>query len=71
MFGTFEGFLGHSPAQFMRYLGGDVWALANPRGMDAKPPGDWTLVFHRDEKGDVTGVTIGCWLARKIEFVKK
>ncbi|EWZ97421.1 D-aminopeptidase [Fusarium oxysporum f. sp. narcissi] len=71
MFGTFEGFLGHSPAQFMRYLGGDVWALANPRGMDAKPPGDWTLVFRRDEKGAVVGVTIGCWLARKIEFVKK
>ncbi|RBR27105.1 uncharacterized protein FIESC28_00177 [Fusarium coffeatum] len=71
VFGTFDGFLGESPAQFMRYLGDDVWALANPRGMDAKPPGDWTLVFRRDEKGAVVGVTIGCWLARKIEYVRK
>ncbi|KAF4448894.1 hypothetical protein F53441_7756 [Fusarium austroafricanum] len=71
IFGTFEGFLGHSPAQFMRCLGPDVWALANPRGMDAKPPGDWTLVFRRDERNDIIGVTIGCWLARKIDFVKK
>ncbi|KAF5023739.1 hypothetical protein F66182_4213 [Fusarium sp. NRRL 66182] len=71
VFGTFDGYLGKSPAQFMRYLGGDVWALANPRGMDAKPPGDWTLVFRRDEKNAVVGVTIGCWLARRIEFVRK
>jgi hypothetical protein len=71
VFGTFDGFLGQSPAQFMRYLGDDVWALANPRGMDAKPPGDWTLVFRRDEKGAVVGLTIGCWLARKIEYVRK
>ncbi|KAM0551875.1 hypothetical protein ACHAPJ_008211 [Fusarium lateritium] len=71
VFGTFDGFLGKSPAQFMKYLGEDVWALANPRGMDAKPPGDWTLVFRRDEKNAIIGVTIGCWLARKIEYVKK
>ncbi|QPC73402.1 hypothetical protein HYE68_004154 [Fusarium pseudograminearum] len=71
VFGTFDGFLGKSPAQFMRYLGDDVWALANPRGMDAKPPGDWTVVFRRDDKGTVVGLTIGCWLARKIEYVRK
>jgi hypothetical protein len=56
----------------MRYLGGDVWLLACPRGQDAQPPGDWTIVFHRDaSEGKITGMTIGCWLARGFEFEKQ
>jgi D-aminopeptidase len=38
--------------------------------MDAPAPGDWTLAFKRDEAGNVTGMTVGCWLARKIEYKK-
>ncbi|CAK4031453.1 beta-lactamase transpeptidase [Lecanosticta acicola] len=69
--GAFDGFLGKGPEHLMRSLGADVYALSNPRGMDAPAPGDWTCAFHRDGKGQVAGVTIGCWLARKLEFVKR
>lgn len=66
----FEGFFGKGPLHFARPIGDDVWAMACPRGMDSSPPGDWTIIVRRD--GDkVTGLTIGCWLARKIEYVKK
>lgn len=70
LYGAFDGILGQGPAHLMRYLGGDVWALACPRGLDAPAPGNWTLVFSRDENDAVTSVTIGCWLARKFEFVR-
>ncbi|KAM0424182.1 hypothetical protein ACHAPT_010552 [Fusarium lateritium] len=69
MFGAFDGFLGQGPAQLMRYLGDHIWALSCPRGMDAPAPGDWTVVF-RFEGVSVVGVTVGCWLARRLEFVK-
>ncbi|KAF8172829.1 beta-lactamase/transpeptidase-like protein [Mycena galopus ATCC 62051] len=70
LYGSFEGFLGRGPAHIMRHLGEDVWLLACPRGMDAPAPGDWTMVFHRDADNLVTGFTIGCWLARRLEFVR-
>lgn len=70
LYGSFDGFLGHGPADIMRHLGQDVWSLACPRGMDAPAPGNWTLVFHRGVNKTVTGVTIGCWLARKLEFTR-
>ncbi|KAF9871246.1 d-aminopeptidase [Colletotrichum karsti] len=70
LFGSFDGFLGKGPAHIMRYIGQDIWALVCPRGMDAPAPGDWTVVFHRDGSGSVTGATVGCWLARKLEFTK-
>ncbi|KAF7550003.1 hypothetical protein G7046_g8160 [Stylonectria norvegica] len=71
LYGSFDGFLGQGPVHMMRLLGQDVWALACPRGMDAPPPGDWTVVLRRDDGGDVVGVTIGCWLARRLEFRKQ
>lgn len=71
LYGAFEGYLGKGFASPMRYLGDDVWALTCARGLDAPAPGDWTMVFHRDEKtGAVKGFTIGCWLARKLRFTK-
>lgn len=70
LYGAFDGFLGKGPVWLMRYIGEDVWILSCPRGMDASPPGDWTLVFHRSG-GAVTGVTIGCFLGRKVEFKKQ
>lgn len=70
MFGAFDGFLGEGPVQLMRYVGGHVWTLSCPRGMDAPAPGDWTVVF-KCEKDAVVGVGIGCWLARSLYFVKQ
>ncbi|OJJ42768.1 hypothetical protein ASPZODRAFT_136910 [Penicilliopsis zonata CBS 506.65] len=71
LYGAFDGYLGRGPATPMRHLGEDVWALTCPRGLDAPPPGDWTVVLRRDPAGGVTGFTIGCWLARRLEFVKQ
>ena len=71
LYGMFDGFLGQGPVHMIRSLGEDVWALACPRGMDARPPGDWTVIVRRDDGGKVVGVTIGCWLARRLEFIKQ
>ncbi|KAF2774322.1 beta-lactamase/transpeptidase-like protein [Teratosphaeria nubilosa] len=70
LYGSFDGFLGQGPIWLMRCLGRDVWALGNPRAMDSTPPGDWTIVFRREEGGRVSGCTVGCWLARKVEYVR-
>jgi len=70
LYGSFDGYLGRGPATPMRYLGGDVWDLTCPRGLDAPAPGDWTMVLRRSEDGFVVGFTIGCWLARKLDFVR-
>ncbi|CAG7969337.1 unnamed protein product [Penicillium olsonii] len=70
-YGAFDGYLGQGHATPMKYLGGDVWVLTCPRGLDAPAPGDWTVNFHRDENNTVNGLTIGCWLARGIEYIKK
>lgn len=70
MYGTFDGYLGQGPAHLMRYVGDNVWTLACPRGLDAPAPGDWTVVFRRDGDGRVVGAIVGCWLARRLSFVK-
>jgi D-aminopeptidase len=46
----------------------DVWLLPCPRALDHTPPGDWTLAFRRDPRGRVVGVTVGCWLARGLNY---
>jgi hypothetical protein len=70
LYGSFDGFLGQGPVHLMRPLADDIWALACPRAMYSTPPGDWTVVIHRDGSGNVASTTIGCWLARKLEFIK-
>ncbi|OAA52152.1 Beta-lactamase-type transpeptidase fold domain containing protein [Cordyceps fumosorosea ARSEF 2679] len=70
LYGSFDGFLGKGPIHLIRPLAEDVFALACPRAMDSSPPGDWTLAARRDASGKINGVTIGCWLARKLEFVR-
>ncbi|KAE8368060.1 beta-lactamase/transpeptidase-like protein [Aspergillus caelatus] len=70
LYGLFEGYLGQGPPHLMRYIGEDIWILVCPRGLDAPAPGNWTVVFQRDDHGDIVRVTIGCWLARKVVFVK-
>ncbi|PLN83385.1 beta-lactamase/transpeptidase-like protein [Aspergillus taichungensis] len=70
LYGSFDGFLGHGPVYPMRYLGEDLWLLAYPRGLDAPAPGHWTLAFQRGAQGTVVGVTMSCWLARKVVFTR-
>lgn len=70
LYGSFDGFLGQGPIWMVRCLGKDVCALGNPRGMDSTPPGDWTIIFERGKDGEVSGCTVGCWLARKVAYTK-
>ena len=71
LYGSFDGFLGQGPVWLMRHIGQNVWALENPRGLDATPPGDWTIVFKRVDEGKIVGCTIGCWLARNLGYMKQ
>ncbi|PYI03237.1 beta-lactamase/transpeptidase-like protein [Aspergillus sclerotiicarbonarius CBS 121057] len=71
LYGSFDGFLGQGPAELMRYLGDDVWVLMCARGLDAPAPGNWTVVFQRDDHGQIGSVVFGCWLARKVAFIKQ
>lgn len=71
LYGSFDGFLGKGPVWIMRHLGESVWALGNPRSLDSTPPGDWTVVFKRGEDGkSVEACSVGCWLARKLDYTK-
>ena len=48
-----------------------VMLFADTENIDAPAPGDWTLVFHRNDQKTISGVTIGCWLARELEYSKQ
>lgn len=69
-FGAFEGFLGQGAMHPVHPVGEDVWRLSCRRSMDAPAPGDWTILLRRDDAGQVAGLTLGCWLARKLEYSK-
>jgi D-aminopeptidase len=51
-------------------IGADVWALPCPRALDHSPPGDWTLAFRRDGARGITGIELGCWLARRLPYAR-
>jgi D-aminopeptidase len=68
LYGAFSGFLGQGRMELMDPVGGDVWTLPCPRALDHTPPGDWTLAFQRSAAGEVSGVTVGCWLARRLWY---
>jgi len=70
LYGGFSGFLGQSRMELLGAVGGDVWVLPCPRALDHTPPGDWTLAFRRDDSGRVAGVTVGCWLARRLDYAR-
>jgi len=63
----FSGLLGTGRWERMAPVGRDTWIVATRRSMDAPAPGDWTLRVHRSD-GAVTGLTLGCWLARGIGY---
>ncbi len=70
LYGGFSGFLGQGRMELLDPIGPDVWALPCPRALDHTPPGDWTLAFRRDAAGRVEGVTVGCWLARRLPYAR-
>ena len=67
-YAALSGFLGQGRMELLDPIGPDVWALPCPRALDHTPPGDWTLVFRRDDAGRVTGLELGCWLARRLAY---
>ncbi|WP_299655965.1 D-aminopeptidase [uncultured Jannaschia sp.] len=69
LYAGFEGLLGQGPVHALHPLGSDVWAMSCRRSMDAPPPGDWTLRVMRDDAGSVSGLTLGCWLARDVPYL--
>jgi D-aminopeptidase len=69
-YGGFSGFLGQSRMELLDPIGPDTWALPCPRALDHHPPGDWTLTFQRNGLGRPTGVEIGCWLARRLPYIR-
>jgi len=68
--GAFSGFLGAGRMEVLDPIGPDTWALPCPRALDHTPPGDWTLAFRRDAAGRVSGATVGCWLARGLDYAR-
>lgn len=69
LYGAFQGFLGQSRMELLEPVGPDLWVLPCPRALDHAPPGDWTLAFRRDA-GRVGGLTLGCWLARGLDYAR-
>ena len=67
-YARFEGLLGAGRMERMAPAGPDVWIVATRRSMDAPAPGDWTAIIRRDAAGGVAGLTLGCWLARGVEY---
>ena len=65
-----QGFPGTGRPEIVHPAGRDLWILVTRRSMDAPAPGDWTLEVRRDAAGNVAGLTLGCWLARGIAYVR-
>ncbi len=66
LYGAFAGFLGRGLMEPLLPVGPDLWRLPCPRALDFSAPGDWTLEFSLDR----TRLTVGCWLARGVGFVR-
>lgn len=67
-YGGLSGFLGNGRMELLEPIGVDVMALPCPRALDHTPPGDWTLIVQRNDNGDVIGLIVGCWLARRLSY---
>ena len=70
LYGAFSGFLGQGRMEQLDPVGPDAWALPCPRALDHTPPGDWTLAVRRDGTGRATEVEVGCWLARRLPYLR-
>jgi D-aminopeptidase len=69
-YARFEGMLGRGRMERMAPAGRDVWVVTTRRSMDAPAPGDWTLIVRRGRAGTVSGLTLGCWLARGVDYTR-
>jgi len=67
-YGACAGILGDGRMELLQPFGRDLWLMPCPRGVDHFPPGDWTLSFTRDTANRVTGIELGCWLARRFTY---
>ena len=70
-FAGFAGLLGPGPMERMYPVAADLWVISTRRSMDAPSPGDWTLRVRRDQAGGVSGVVLGCWLARGVVYTRR
>jgi len=70
LFAGFRGFLGVGPMMPLEPAGDDLWRLVCMRSLDAPAPGDWTVRIARGGDGRIIGLEIGCWLARRVPFVR-
>jgi Beta-lactamase class C and other penicillin binding proteins len=70
VYGYFEGLLGKGEMTPLYPVAEDIWALPCRRSMDAPAPGDWTVRFERNSDGSIRGLSIGCWLARNVSYVR-
>jgi D-aminopeptidase len=70
LYGAFSGELGEGAMQPLIPYGRDRWLFPCPRALDYAAPGDWTLALERDESGAITGLRVGCWLARDIAYAR-
>ena len=70
LYGGFSGGLGQSRMELLDPIGPDLWALPCPRALDHTPPGDWTLATQRDTTGHPATINVGCWLARRLPYVR-
>ncbi|MBV8684574.1 MAG: D-aminopeptidase [Caulobacteraceae bacterium] len=68
IFGGFSGFLGQGRMEQLEPIARDVWTLPCWRALDHTPPGDWTVLFERDDGGRVVRAVVGCWLARGLVY---
>ncbi len=68
VYARFTGLLGSGRMERIAPAGPEVWTVATRRSMDAPAPGDWTMMIQRDAKGGVSGLTLGCWLAREVVY---
>jgi D-aminopeptidase len=64
----FEGMLGAGPMEAVYSVADDLSVIPTRRSMDASPPGDWTVQVRREASGQISGLTLGCWLARRIDY---
>ena len=70
LYGAFSGSLGSGRMELLDPVGPDLWTLPCWRALDHTPPGDWTLRVRRGDGEKIKGITVGCWLARGLDYAK-
>lgn len=71
LYGVCAGPLGQGRMEQLVAVAPDLWLLPCLRSLDVSPPGDWTLAVRRDGAGRAGGLTVGCWLARGLDYARR